>query len=96
MEAQATGGRLVAGRVGDGAAAGPADEGTTVSPVGDDRLRLIFTCCHPALALDARIALTLRTIGGLTTPEIAFLLDLIPIAIANFFVAIMLFVYIQP
>jgi RNA polymerase sigma-70 factor (ECF subfamily) len=37
----------------------------------DDRLRLIFTCCHPALASDARIALTLRTLGGLTTPEIA-------------------------
>ena len=39
--------------------------------IADDRLRLIFTCCHPALALDARIALTLRTLGGLTTPEIA-------------------------
>lgn len=39
--------------------------------VGDDRLRLIFTCCHPALARDARIALTLRTICGLTTDEIA-------------------------
>ncbi len=37
----------------------------------DDRLRLIFTCCHPALPPDARIALTLRTLGGLTTPEIA-------------------------
>ena len=37
----------------------------------DDRLRLIFTCCHPALALEARVALTLRTLGGLTTPEIA-------------------------
>jgi RNA polymerase sigma-70 factor (ECF subfamily) len=37
----------------------------------DDRLRLIFTCCHPALAPDARVALTLRTLGGLTTPEIA-------------------------
>jgi len=37
----------------------------------DDRLRLIFTCCHPALALEARIALTLRTLGGLTTEEIA-------------------------
>jgi RNA polymerase sigma factor (sigma-70 family) len=37
----------------------------------DDRLRLIFTCCHPALARDAQIALTLRTICGLTTPEIA-------------------------
>ena len=40
-------------------------------PVGDDRLRLIFTCCHPALALPARVALTLRLLGGLTTPEIA-------------------------
>jgi RNA polymerase sigma-70 factor (ECF subfamily) len=37
----------------------------------DDRLRLVFTCCHPALALDARVALTLRTLGGLTTSEIA-------------------------
>jgi RNA polymerase sigma-70 factor, ECF subfamily len=39
--------------------------------IADDRLRLIFTCCHPALAIDARVALTLRTLGGLTTPEIA-------------------------
>ena len=39
--------------------------------IGDDRLRLIFTCCHPALALDARVALTLRTLTGLTTAEIA-------------------------
>ncbi len=37
----------------------------------DDRLRLIFTCCHPALASEAQVALTLRTLGGLTTPEIA-------------------------
>jgi RNA polymerase sigma-70 factor, ECF subfamily len=37
----------------------------------DDRLRLIFTCCHPALPMEARIALTLRTLGGLTTTEIA-------------------------
>ena len=37
----------------------------------DDRLRLIFTCCHPALALPARVALTLRSLGGLTTAEIA-------------------------
>jgi RNA polymerase sigma-70 factor (ECF subfamily) len=42
-----------------------------MSPIPDDRLRLIFTCCHPALAMDARIALTLRTLGGLSTPEIA-------------------------
>jgi RNA polymerase sigma-70 factor, ECF subfamily len=40
-------------------------------PLEDDRLRLIFTCCHPALNVQAQIALTLRTLGGLTTPEIA-------------------------
>jgi RNA polymerase sigma-70 factor (ECF subfamily) len=39
--------------------------------IPDDRLRLIFTCCHPAIALDAQVALTLRTLGGLETPEIA-------------------------
>ena len=39
--------------------------------IADDRLRLIFTCCHPALQMDGRVALTLRTLGGLTTPEIA-------------------------
>jgi RNA polymerase sigma-70 factor, ECF subfamily len=44
---------------------------TDDTPFTDDRLRLIFTCCHPALPLDGRIALTLRTLGGLTTPEIA-------------------------
>lgn len=42
-----------------------------VGPVDDDRLRLVFTCCHPALALEARVALTLRLIGGLTVAEIA-------------------------
>jgi RNA polymerase sigma-70 factor, ECF subfamily len=41
------------------------------SGVPDDRLRLIFTCCHPALTLEARVALTLRTLAGLTTAEIA-------------------------
>ncbi|MET7389092.1 RNA polymerase sigma factor [Streptomyces sp. NPDC005529] len=45
----------------------PAEEG----PVRDDRLRLIFTCCHPALAPQAQVALTLRLLGGLTTPRIA-------------------------
>ncbi|WP_405412294.1 RNA polymerase sigma factor [Streptomyces decoyicus] len=45
----------------------PAEEG----PVRDDRLRLIFTCCHPALAPAAQVALTLRLLGGLTTTEIA-------------------------
>jgi RNA polymerase sigma-70 factor (ECF subfamily) len=47
---------------------------TEPEPLGaidDDRLRLIFTCCHPALAMEARIALTLRMVGGLTVPEIA-------------------------
>jgi RNA polymerase sigma-70 factor (ECF subfamily) len=39
--------------------------------LADDRLRLVFTCCHPALSIDARVALTLRTLGGLTTGEIA-------------------------
>jgi RNA polymerase sigma-70 factor (ECF subfamily) len=43
----------------------------SVGAIDDDRLRLIFTCCHPALAMDARVALTLRMIGGLTVPEIA-------------------------
>jgi RNA polymerase sigma factor (sigma-70 family) len=42
-----------------------------MAPIPDDQLRLIFTCCHPALAPEASIALTLRTLGGLTTPEIA-------------------------
>jgi RNA polymerase sigma-70 factor (ECF subfamily) len=41
------------------------------SAVADDRLRLIFTCCHPALALPSRVALTLKTLGGLSTGEIA-------------------------
>jgi RNA polymerase sigma-70 factor (ECF subfamily) len=45
----------------------PVEEGV----VRDDRLRLIFTCCHPALALNVRVALTLRLLGGLTTTEIA-------------------------
>jgi RNA polymerase sigma-70 factor (ECF subfamily) len=45
----------------------PVDEG----PVRDDRLRLIFTCCHPALAPNVQVALTLRLLGGLSTPEIA-------------------------
>ena len=41
------------------------------APFGDDRLRLLFTCCHPALAREAQVALTLHTLGGLATPEIA-------------------------
>ncbi|MDQ3978763.1 MAG: RNA polymerase sigma factor [Actinomycetota bacterium] len=48
-----------------------ADDAPEVHPVEDDRLRLIFTCCHPALAPSAQVALTLRLIAGLQTPEIA-------------------------
>jgi len=51
--------------------AGPFEVETDHSGVPDDRLRLMFTCCHPALALEARVALTLRTLAGLTTAEIA-------------------------
>ncbi|GAA1963070.1 RNA polymerase sigma factor [Amycolatopsis minnesotensis] len=47
------------------------DEPAETGPVRDDRLRLLFTCCHPALAVPARVALTLRLLGGLTTREIA-------------------------
>jgi RNA polymerase sigma-70 factor, ECF subfamily len=42
-----------------------------VGAIDDERLRLIFTCCHPALAMETRVALTLRMVGGLTVPEIA-------------------------
>jgi RNA polymerase sigma-70 factor, ECF subfamily len=42
-----------------------------MTSIPDDRLRLFFTCCHPALAIEARVALTLRTLGGLTTGEVA-------------------------
>jgi RNA polymerase sigma-70 factor (ECF subfamily) len=50
------------------------DEGSGLpeeGPVRDERLRLVFTCCHPALSREAQVALTLRLLGGLTTPEIA-------------------------
>jgi RNA polymerase sigma-70 factor (ECF subfamily) len=47
------------------------DEPAAEGPVSDDRLRLIFTCCHPALSPSAQVALTLRLLGGLTTTEIA-------------------------
>jgi len=49
----------------------PIDEIEEVATVPDDRLRLIFTCCHPALAPAAQVALTLRLLGGLSTPEVA-------------------------
>ena len=47
------------------------DEAEAVDDIPDERLKLIFTCCHPALALEAQVALTLRTLGGLSTNEIA-------------------------
>src|SRR5690349_6726339 len=52
----------------DSSVTSPAEE---EQPVEDERLRLIFTCCHPALALNVQVALTLRLLGGLTTAEIA-------------------------
>jgi RNA polymerase sigma-70 factor (ECF subfamily) len=58
---------LLEGTIGEGSSESPEE----VGPVSDDRLRLIFTCCHPALAPTAQIALTLRLLGGLQTPEIA-------------------------
>lgn len=56
---------------------GEEEEQQDVSTIPDERLALIFTCCHPALAQEARVALTLRLLGGLTTGEIAraFLVD---------------------
>nr|WP_232343900.1 RNA polymerase sigma factor [Actinoplanes awajinensis] len=48
-----------------------ADEEPDPDEIPDDRLRLMFTCCHPALAIEARVALTLRTLAGLSTAEIA-------------------------
>jgi len=53
------------------APAGESGDATDGSGIADDRLRLLFTCCHPALSLEARVALTLRTLAGLSTAEIA-------------------------
>jgi RNA polymerase sigma-70 factor (ECF subfamily) len=52
-------------------AAEPVEDEVEEMTIPDERLELVFTCCHPALALDAQVALTLRTLGGLTTAEIA-------------------------
>jgi RNA polymerase sigma-70 factor (ECF subfamily) len=49
----------------------PVEDDVDETTIPDERLELLFTCCHPALALDAQVALTLRTLGGLTTDEIA-------------------------
>jgi RNA polymerase sigma-70 factor, ECF subfamily len=50
---------------------GPDDPGDPTTSIPDERLRLLFTCCHPALAPSAQVALTLRLLGGLTVPEVA-------------------------
>jgi RNA polymerase sigma-70 factor (ECF subfamily) len=60
-----------AGAGGAGGAAGAAAGQDGGHEVADDQLRLIFTCCHPALSTEAQVALTLRTLAGMTTPEIA-------------------------
>lgn len=67
--------RVDSGVASEGAAEMP---GLDESPVADERLELIFTCCHPALALDAQVALTLRTLGGLSSEEIARLFLVTP------------------
>ncbi|MFG1642159.1 RNA polymerase sigma factor [Amycolatopsis sp. NPDC049252] len=65
-------GAAEANRLRDLAVTTPDDEpAPEPDDVPDDRLRLMFTCCHPALPLEAQVALTLRTLAGLTTPEIA-------------------------
>jgi RNA polymerase sigma-70 factor (ECF subfamily) len=57
--------------VGPDVAEGPEAGDEEMSTIPDERLRLLFTCCHPALAVEARVALTLRLLGGLTTAQIA-------------------------
>ena len=64
-------------------AAAPAQSAVDDSAVDDDRLRLVFTCCHPALPPEARLALTLREVCGLTTEEIARAFLATPSAIAQ-------------
>lgn len=49
----------------------PPEPLQAIGAIDDDRLRLLFTCCHPALAMETRVALTLRMVGGLTVPEVA-------------------------
>jgi len=63
--------RALAAKAGLLAAANCADVAMNTTTFPDERLELIFTCCHPALAVEAQVALTLRTLGGLTTTEIA-------------------------
>ena len=62
---------LVVPEVQDGPDAAVEAGGEEMSTIPDERLQLLFTCCHPALAVEARVALTLRLLGGLTTAQIA-------------------------
>jgi RNA polymerase sigma-70 factor (ECF subfamily) len=63
--------RMEESSTGDGPQPDPTEPVVATGPVEDDRLRLVFTCCHPALAPENRVALTLRLLGGLTVAEIA-------------------------
>ena len=63
--------RALAAKLGQVAAANSAEVPMKTTTFPDERLELIFTCCHPALAVEAQVALTLRTLGGLSTDEIA-------------------------
>jgi RNA polymerase sigma-70 factor (ECF subfamily) len=71
LRRQARGAELAEGLAREQLGNPPEDEEDEPEVIEDDRLRLMFTCCHPALALEARVALTLRTLAGLTTAEIA-------------------------
>ncbi len=71
LRREARGADLVEGLGRDQLGTAPEGEEDEPEVIEDDRLRLMFTCCHPALALEARVALTLRTLAGLTTAEIA-------------------------
>jgi RNA polymerase sigma-70 factor (ECF subfamily) len=62
---------LQAGQAGQAGPEPPTPEAPMEAAIPDERLELIFTCCHPALALETQVALTLRTLGGLSTDEIA-------------------------
>ncbi|HLJ46294.1 MAG TPA: RNA polymerase sigma factor [Bryobacteraceae bacterium] len=64
-------------------AAATPEPGATMDEIPDDRLRLIFTCCHPAIALESQVALTLRTLCGLETDEIARAFLVTPVTMAQ-------------
>lgn len=73
----------LAGRAAAGLLPSSVEPPDDTSDIPDDRLRLIFTCCHPALALEAQVALTLRLLGGLDTDEIARAFLVSPVTMAQ-------------